>query len=269
MFRLFVLALIAFNLAACTSYFKRKDCENINWFDHGKEVALHGQWLNSDNTLLECRKVEAKIDEVQLDQGFKAGMSEYCSGDKAYQVGKSGDNFSRDLCEGPSINSILARHAQGIRDYCSKANSFNAGSSGKKYQNVCPANLEKDFLPGYKRGRKKYVEAQIKDKEDQRQQLNYSIITTQSELTVAQGALTNLQNQRSFMETQRNGAMMMQNSSMVGAYDAQINALTSDISIKQMDVNSKQSELDRIRSNQTQLEKDISAFRSELPSLDE
>ncbi|MDG0815225.1 DUF2799 domain-containing protein [Bdellovibrio svalbardensis] len=257
------------NLLGCSSYFKRQECENINWFDHGQKVALRGEWLNADKTLQECRKAEANINETQLDQGFKAGMEQYCTPQKAYQIGKSGDLFYRGLCEGPSINSILAQHSQGIRDYCSKANSVAAGASGKKYQNVCPANLEKDFLPGYRRGRKRFVDAQILDKENQRQQINFTLLTKQSELNNVYAELNNLQGRRNFLEMQRSNALSAQNPTQAGYIDGQINALSGDISIKQNTVNSKNREVEALRKQQDQLAAEISNFRAELPSLEE
>lgn len=267
--QILLLSFIALNLSACASYFKRQECDKINWYNHGQEVALRGEWLNSDKTLLECRKAEANVNESQLDQGFKAGMEQYCTPQKAYQIGKAGDNFSRNLCEGPSISSILAKHAQGIRDYCSKINAFAAGASGKKYQNVCPPSLEKDFLPGYHRGRKKFIEAQISDKESERQQLNYTIMTRQSELNLKYSELNNLQNRRNFLEMQRSNALASQNSTQAGYIDGQISSLSTDISIKQSEVNSASSEIESTRKKQDQLGKEISDFKAELPGLDE
>ncbi len=92
-----LLFLLMLSLTSCASYFKRKECESINWFEHGKKVAMRGEWLNSDKTVSECRKVEAHIQESQLDQGFKNGMERYCSPTAAYMTGKGGDLFSRDL----------------------------------------------------------------------------------------------------------------------------------------------------------------------------
>lgn len=258
-----------FNLTGCSSYFKRQDCENINWFDHGQKVALRGEWLNADKTLQECRQAEAHINEVQLDQGFKAGMQQYCSAPKAYQIGKAGDLFARGLCEGPSINSILSQHAQGIRDYCSKANSVAAGASGKKYQNVCPVSLEKDFLPGYRRGRKKYVETVIKDKETQRQELGSALTNKQAELIMVQGELNNLQNRRSYLDMQRSNALSVQNPVQAGYLEGQINSLSNDISMKQNTVRLKQSELDSNRKQQENLSTEISTLRTEIPSLED
>ncbi|QDK39238.1 DUF2799 domain-containing protein [Bdellovibrio sp. NC01] len=256
-------------LTSCTSYFKRQSCESINWYEHGRQVALRGQWLNADQTLQECRKVEANVNESQVDLGFKSGMGEYCTPQKAYQIGKAGDAFHRDICEGPSITSILNKYTQGINDYCSKANAFAAGASGKKYQNVCSVKQEKDFLPGYRKGRKKFVESQITDKENQRQQLNFTIVTKQADLNNAYGELNNLQNRRSFLEMQRSNALAAQNPTQAGYIEGQINSLTTDISLKQSDVNSKKSDLESVRKQQDQLGADISAFRAELPSLDE
>ncbi len=88
-------------------------------------------------------------------------MERYCSPTAAYMTGKGGDLFSRDLSEGPQPNVLIAEHKKGVKDYCAKTNGYTAGSSGKKYLNICPKDLEPAFLPEYRRGRKKYVQAMI------------------------------------------------------------------------------------------------------------
>ena len=73
-----LIVLLTMQMFGCASYFKRKECEKINWFDHGQSVAMRGDRLNADKAVNECRKVEADISETQLDLGFKSGMQKYC-----------------------------------------------------------------------------------------------------------------------------------------------------------------------------------------------
>lgn len=267
MLRVFIL-LLAIPIVSCTSYFKKKSCEEINWFEHGQKVALRGQWLNADATLNECRKVEADVQESQLDRGFKSGVQKYCTNTNAYVVGKSGDLFARDLCEGPTINVLLQEHKQGLEDYCDKSNGYAAGSSGKKYQNVCPRELEQDFLPHYRKGRKKYVQSLIDSKSDDLARIEKDLGHKRRQLSWSQNDLRNLEFQRSHLEAKKATALSMQNSGMVSIHESEINSMESSISRKRSEISSTESDLRSLESRKAALMQEISTFKEELPGLD-
>lgn len=268
MLRVLVLMVMAFQLAGCASYFKKKDCESINWFEHGQKVAMRGQWLNADPVVNECRKVEADIQESQLDKGFKSGVEKYCTNTNAYIIGKSGDFFSRDICEGPQINVLVAEHRKGTVDYCAKSNGFVAGTSGKKYQNVCPKELEPAFLPEYRKGRKKYVQSLIDSKSSEVRSLDMDILHKRNNLSFARSRLSALEAEKSGLESSKSAAMINQQSQLVTHFNSQISVLDSNINSKKSEVFSLQSDLNTLENNRDKLQKDISAFKEELPSLD-
>jgi len=53
----------------------------------------------------------------------------------------------------PDLDAYRAGHAEGVQTYCRASNGFEVGHSGAAYQGVCPANLERAFLPEYNAGR--------------------------------------------------------------------------------------------------------------------
>lgn len=267
MIRLLTL-LIALQLTGCASYFKKQSCEAINWFEHGQSVALRGQWLNADATVNECRKVEADIRESDLDRGFKSGVAKYCSNSNVYIIGKNGDFFSRDLCEGPQIQVLLNEHQNGVRDYCAKSNGITAGASGKKYQNICPKDLETDFLKEYRKGRKKYVQTLIDSKSQEIRELDSEIVQKRNELSYARGSLSSLENQKSLLELQKSTAMNSNQVQLVTYFDAQLSSLTSDLNIKRSSVSNLQRDLDTLEAQKAARQKEISEFKAELPGLD-
>jgi hypothetical protein len=144
---------------SCTSYFVRKECESLNWYQTGFDIALRGDRISNDNKVNQCRKVEAEISESQLDNGFKAGMSRYCQPDTVYQTGKSGETVNTEFCDSSNMGLLQKRHADGNKAYCS--DGYTAGVSGKKYKNVCSEELEKTFMPAYRTGRKKFLDGKI------------------------------------------------------------------------------------------------------------
>lgn len=52
----------------------------------------------------------------------------------------------------PNLDAYRAGHAEGVQTYCRASNGFEVGHSGASYQGVCPANLERAFLPEYNAG---------------------------------------------------------------------------------------------------------------------
>lgn len=262
-----LLIVFTLNLVACASYFKRKECESINWFEHGKKVALRGDWLNADQTVTECRKAEADIQESQLDLGFKNGMQKYCSGPQAYLIGKNGDFFSRDLCEGPQINVLIAEHKKGIADYCAKTNAFSAGASGKKYLNICPQNLEPAFLPEYRKGRKKYVQAMIETTQADIRQLDSRLSSLRSDVSFNKIRLNQIQNEQSLVEAQKN-TTPLQASNQRSYLESRLTVLSSEISSLRAKISTSESEANQIEKNRTEKMNDLAAYKSELPGLD-
>lgn len=148
---------------SCSSCIKRQECASLNWYDIGYQTAMSGQRPKMNDQYQGCLNVGADIKEADLDRGFKEGMTNYCKPETVYVTGKSGSPFNMDFCDPAQTSTLKGKHQTGINEYCSSTNSFNAGVSGKKYLGVCNANQEREFLPGYKQGRKKYLNARLSD----------------------------------------------------------------------------------------------------------
>jgi hypothetical protein len=161
-------------LTACTSALKKR-CESTNWFEYGETVAKRGQRTSSDSFVLDCEKEEAKVDHSSLSQGFQKGLDEYCTPDFAYRMGRQGEFLSNDMCSGAMELMMKPKHDQGVRDYCQASNAEAAGATGKKYNQICPKELEAAFLPGFNQGRKKYLTGLITRKEGEVQDLDREI----------------------------------------------------------------------------------------------
>lgn len=259
---------IALNLTACSSYFKRQQCEDINWFEHGKKVAMKGQWLNADTTVNECRKVQADISESQLDKGFKSGMAEYCSNTNAYNTGRSGDFFLREICEGPQINVLIAEHKRGLGEYCAKTNGYQAGTSGKKYLNICPKEVEPAFLKEYRKGRLKFVKALIDVKQTDVQQLESKMTNVKSSLNYEKGRLDGLERQKNYLESQRN-FMTDEKSAQRRFLEDQITNLNSDVSTLRNKIYSSESDVSNLEKQRNTTLEEIATLKTEIPSLED
>ncbi len=172
-------------LTSCASYFVRQECEKINWYQYGQDIAMRGDRISNDDMVNKCRKAEAEMSESKLDQGFKAGMYKYCQPDTAFQTGKSGELLNMDLCDPGQLGSLKKRHSDGLYAYCK--DGLGAGLSGKKYKNVCSADLEKTFMVPYRQGRKKYLSALVQNNDSKLRDLNADIDRLNYEKRISDG----------------------------------------------------------------------------------
>lgn len=258
-----VLLAVAFTTSSCTNWMIRQECEKVNWYEHGYKVAMSGKRLSGDAEVDRCRKAEYDLPEQQLDLGFKAGMSNYCKPEIVYATGKSGDFFNTDLCDPGQANPLRARHAEGVRAYCAAGNAYGAGASGKKYQSICPQDLEPAFLPEYKRGRKKYLNTLISQAQRQEQQLDRQLLDNERQRA-------NLTTQMALLPRARDVRERVYNNS-TGTFTEQTR--TEDPAARQRErltneMNGVENSIRSQRQQQERLREEISQHERELATLD-
>jgi hypothetical protein len=265
MFRLVLVAVLGLSFTGCASYFKRKECEKTNWYEHGQKVAMSGKRLDADDFVKQCQAVEAKFSWTELDTGFKAGMAKYCTGDNVFQVGKSGKPFSYDMCDGESEKKMKARYTEGLRIFCTPKNAFRFGSSGGVYENVCPKDDEDNWLVEYRKGRKIWLKAVIEEKEKEVGRIDTEVEQLERQrntLTYQQSNLsrsTNVTRKRVYdpaTRTYREEVSQGQDEST----KQRIDQLNSEISSVNYQIQSK-------RRTQTDLNNELSKLRTEFATL--
>lgn len=52
--------------------------------------------------------------------------------------------------------TYYAGYQNGLPRYCTASNGYFAGRAGQFYKQICPAELERDFLPAYRDGQQVY-----------------------------------------------------------------------------------------------------------------
>lgn len=251
--------------AGCASYFKRKDCEKTNWYQHGFDVAMSGRRLDADDTIKECQRVEAKMSFTELDTGFKAGMSKYCTGDNVFEVGKAGKPFSYDMCDGESLSRMKARYLEGLRVFCIPSNAYRFGSSGGVYQNVCPKNSEESWLVEYRKGRKVYLQAVITEKEREAQRLD-------SELYRLESKLSQLKLEKLRTESQYEHRVERYYDGVTGTYKERVATGPSEESKQRAqqigyEINGVNSDITSTRRKREEINLEISKMRTEMVAL--
>jgi hypothetical protein len=138
-------------------------------------MAKRGQRTDSDSFVRECEKAEASIDSASLSKGFQKGLDEYCTPEFAYVLGKRGEFLVNDMCSGSAERMMKPKHEEGVREYCQPANGVQAGAQGKKYNQICPKDLETAFLPQFNQGRKRYLSSLATQKEAEIQDIDKEI----------------------------------------------------------------------------------------------
>lgn len=253
---------MAFSFTGCANYFMRKSCESINWYQHGFDLAMKGQRISNDDKVLSCRKAEANMSEAQLDVGFKAGMSQYCRPEIVLQTGKKGENFNLDLCDPGQGRILLAKHREGVKEFCAQDNGYQVGASGKVYNKICPPEMEKAFLKEYNRGRKKYLQAMVSESMAKSHDLDRQVSEKDQQVR-------NLQYQMSLIPApatliQRNTSPTGQVTTSTSTEDAYANK-RRDI---EWDLSRKNNEAQDLRNKQKEVREDLYKYQRELTTLE-
>jgi hypothetical protein len=90
-------------------------------------------------------------------------------GQKDAEEGKSTSNlatYSKQCSEhgiSPDETQYSAGHKLGLISYCTKDNGFEQGKKGRKYEGICPSDLETVFKDGYTVGKEYYAVLSVKN----------------------------------------------------------------------------------------------------------
>lgn len=255
----------ALSLTSCASYFVRKECEKVNWFDHGKSVAMSGRRLTGDELVRKCEEAEANVDGVAIDRGFKTGMAEYCQPETVFQTGKKGEFFNVEMCDGEQPRLLQKRHADGVKAFCAKTNGFAAGATGKKYNNICPDELEAAFMPEFNRGRKSFLNASILANETRIDEIESASRRLESERMTLMGRLQMLGDGKIITREVRHDAAtgtLREETKVTEDANVQLQRqnLQSDFDRKTREIESKRREQDELRKANREMRTELSSL---------
>ncbi len=113
-------------------------------------------------------------------------------GSRGYTADRLGSH--RKACAKHGVAADLAAyqrgHAQGLESFCQPGRGFNHGANGARYNGVCPAHLEPEFLEAFNAGAKLHslrsslatATSLIHSKEAEKEDAEARIVTAQFEL---------------------------------------------------------------------------------------
>ena len=146
-------------LTGCVSVLK-ENCEKTNWFEHSRDVALDGRYLEEDRLIKSCKDIDT-TNATQLDLGFKSGRERYCSYEGFLRRGEAGDLVNFKMCDELILRQMQERYGHGLARFCTGDVGYTYGASGKVYKKVCFKDQENVFLPKYFQGRKEFLQKSI------------------------------------------------------------------------------------------------------------
>ena len=90
----------------------------------------------------------------------------------------------------PDLQAYREGRLEGLAQFCQASNGFNLGARGGRYNGVCPAEYEYDFVDAYNSGRKlhdlqsnvNYADRQIQTKERQLEDLRKDLSSKEAAL---------------------------------------------------------------------------------------
>ncbi|HKI62784.1 MAG TPA: DUF2799 domain-containing protein, partial [Mariprofundaceae bacterium] len=146
-----ILILILVALAGCASMSK-KDCENADWQAIGYSEGSRGiHYSNLAKHRESCGKYQIVPDDAAYQVGWEQGIRRYCTADTGYRVGSAGQAYA-NICPQDVEADFLSGWEQGVRQFCTPDNALRLGLGGHRYNGVCPADTAVLFQDYYRLG---------------------------------------------------------------------------------------------------------------------
>ena len=101
-----------------------------------------------------CASMSA--DECVTSDWHAIGFEDGARGYTAERIGNRREACAKHGVT-PDFEAYRAGRKKGLRQYCQPSRGFSLGSSGARYNGVCPAKLEADFVHAYNSGHQLYT----------------------------------------------------------------------------------------------------------------
>jgi hypothetical protein len=113
--RIVCLFVILLNTSCAT--LSKEQCEQIDWFQKGREEALGGERQGKVHSYSErCENVGAKINQQAFLAGYDEGLKIFCTQESGYKHGLAGEAYG-DICPPGSSEAFLKGYNAGAREF--------------------------------------------------------------------------------------------------------------------------------------------------------
>lgn len=259
------LALLS-SAVSCSSYFIRKGCEKVNWFQHAHDVAMRGQRLEEDARFKECEKAETEINSAEMDRGFKMGMQNYCKLETAFNKGLEGlTYYNYEFCDSNMVPRLKTQYTEGLKKFCTPDYGYTFASQGGVYKQQCAKDIEPSYLAQYNKGRQIFLRNKIASHEAEIKGIDSEISVEQNRASQVTFRISSLPHTRVTTKTKRYDAATKTYKEETSVSEdpsitRQRRSLEYELSQAHSNISNKQDQQRRLRS-------EIHTMKSELESL--
>ena len=161
------------------------ECVAADWRTVGMEEGLKGKSaLTIGGYRKACAEYGITPDLHAYQTGHLQGLKQYCSPQKAYQMGTHGQTLP-NICPSNIHPNFLSQHHQGLKIYCTADTAYDLGRHGSAFPNICPQNLNTKLHFSFKEGRKLLQEinsyqSEIDDISSHLEHINNDIINAEN-----------------------------------------------------------------------------------------
>lgn len=165
--RMLIFVVVATVVLPSCSYFQKKSCEKVNWYQHGYDLSQQGKRIANSDKANECRRLEVPVNEAELDRGFKAGVAESCSKETSYNNGKAGKPLQYlGFCGGDEA-SLRGIYLKGYAVFCENQVpvAYDLGLKGQEAQVLkdCSEGAQNKIAASYNKGFRQYCMSKEKE----------------------------------------------------------------------------------------------------------
>lgn len=145
--RLIHYALIAM-LCSCASM-NKEECQVADWQAVGYQHGARGQSATAfERYQKACSKHQIGADFVAFKRGHQLGLSDYCTFEQGFGLGKVGQNYNVQ-CPSSHYLDFEKGYTKGLVSYCTYDMGYNLGQQGGSAESNCTEAAFPDFGEGY------------------------------------------------------------------------------------------------------------------------
>ena len=146
-------------MATGCSTISEESCIAGSWESLGYEDGHNGESRAHFNKIAKsCAKYGISANAAEYRAGYDTGLRQYCSYDKGYDHGVSG-NSRKTECLEINFTPYLDGYNKGVPLYCSYDKGYDHGERGKSVKSQCREIDSVSYLDGYDEG---YIVYEIK-----------------------------------------------------------------------------------------------------------
>lgn len=163
------------------------ECVAADWRMVGMEEGLQGKSaLTIGSYRKACAEYGVTPDLQAFQTGHLQGIKQYCSPQKAYQLGTQGQSLPNS-CPSNIHPNFISRHHEGLKIYCTADTAYSLGRNGSPFPSICPKHLHSRLQFSFNEGFKLLQEVngyqgEIDDISAHLEQVNNDITNTETVL---------------------------------------------------------------------------------------